>query len=76
MLFEINLRLFKREISQQLVHFSGTRVPGYHAATGVIEPGRNYPRAPMTVIVFKSFKSFVTLRPGGGGVHLNISKKW
>jgi hypothetical protein len=28
MLFEINLRLFKREISQQLMHFPGTRVPG------------------------------------------------
>ena len=73
MLLKINLRLFKREIYQQLVHFPGTRVPGYHAATGVIEPGRNYPRAPMTVVVFKSY---VTARPGGGEVHLNISKKW
>ena len=73
MLLKINLRLFKREIDQQLVHFPGTRVPGYHAATGVIEPGTHYPRVPVTVVVFKSF---VTSRPGGGGVHLNISKKW
>ena len=43
MLFEINLRLFKREIYQQLVHFPGTRVPGNHAATGVIWTGYPLP---------------------------------
>ena len=66
MLSEINLRLFKREISQQLEHFPGTSVPRYRAATWVIEPGTHYPWVPMTVVVLKSF---ATSRPGGGRLH-------
>ena len=47
------------------MHFPGTRVPGLHAATGVIETGTHCPRVTMKVVVFKLF---VNSRPGGGGV--------